>query len=37
MALEAARFAARLRKEQRIEVDLVDERLTSWEAAQVVG
>ena len=37
MAAEAARFAARLRKELGIEVDLVDERLTSWEAAQVVA
>ena len=37
MAQEAARFAARLRKELGIEVDLVDERLTSWEAAQVVA
>ena len=37
MAAEAARFAARLRKELGIEVDLVDERLTSWEASQVVA
>jgi putative Holliday junction resolvase len=37
MAQEAARFAARLRKELGIEVDLVDERLTSWEAAQMVA
>jgi putative Holliday junction resolvase len=37
MAQEAARCAARLRKELGIEVDLVDERLTSWEAAQVVA
>jgi putative Holliday junction resolvase len=37
MADEAARFAARLRKELGIEVDLVDERLTSWEAAQMVS
>jgi putative holliday junction resolvase len=37
MAEEAARFAARLRKELGIEVDLVDERLTSWEAAQMVA
>jgi putative Holliday junction resolvase len=37
MAEEAARFAARLRKELRIEVHLVDERLTSWEAAQLVA
>jgi putative holliday junction resolvase len=37
MAKEAARFAARLRKELGIEVDLVDERLTSWEAAQMMA
>ena len=37
MADEAARFAARLRKELGIEVDLVDERLTSWEAAQMIS
>ena len=37
MAQEAVRFAARLRKELGIEVDLVDERLTSWEAAQMVS
>jgi putative holliday junction resolvase len=37
MAEEAARFAARLRKELGIEVELVDERLTSWEAAQMMA
>ena len=37
MADEAARFAARLRKELGIEVNLVDERLTSWEAAQMIA
>lgn len=37
MAQEAARFAARLRKELGIEVHLVDERLTSWEAAQMIA
>ena len=37
MAEEAGRFAARLRKELRIEVHLVDERLTSWEAAQMIA
>jgi putative holliday junction resolvase len=37
MADEAARFAARLRKELGIEVDLVDERLTSWEAGQIMA
>lgn len=37
MAAEAARFAARLRKETGIETELVDERLTSWEAQQLAG
>jgi putative holliday junction resolvase len=37
MAEEAARFAARLRKELGFEVDLVDERLTSWEAGQMMA
>ena len=37
MAGEASRFAARLRKELGIEVDLVDERLSSWEAAQITA
>lgn len=32
MAREAARFAARLKKELGVPVELVDERLTSWEA-----
>jgi putative Holliday junction resolvase len=36
MADEAALFAARLQKALRIEVELVDERLTSWEAAQTM-
>lgn len=36
MAEEAARFAARLKKELGIEVELLDERLTSWEAEQTV-
>ena len=36
MAEEAALFAARLRKDLGIEVELVDERLTSWEAAQTM-
>ena len=35
MAEESARFATRLRKELGIEVELVDERLTSWEARQI--
>src|SRR5580698_3605343 len=37
MAQEASRFAARLRKELGIEVNLADERLTSWEAGQMVA
>ncbi|MGH9561646.1 MAG: Holliday junction resolvase RuvX [Terracidiphilus sp.] len=32
MADEAARFAARLEKELGLPIELVDERLTSWEA-----
>jgi putative Holliday junction resolvase len=35
MADESARFATRLRKELGLEVELVDERLTSWEARQM--
>lgn len=34
MAAEAARFAARLQAELAIETELLDERLTSWEAQQ---
>jgi putative Holliday junction resolvase len=37
MADEAARFAARLQKELHIEVELVDERLTTWEAERTVA
>jgi len=37
MAAEAARFAARLKNELALDVELVDERLTSWEAAQTVN
>jgi len=37
MAEEAARFAARLKKELGVEVELLDERLTSWEAEQMVA
>lgn len=37
MAEEAARFAARLHKELGIEVELLDERLTSWEAEQTLA
>lgn len=36
MAAEAARFAARLKKATRIETELVDERLTSWQAEQTL-
>ena len=34
MAEETARFAARLRKELGVEVEMIDERLTSWAAGQ---
>jgi len=37
MALEAERFAERLLKNIGVPVKLVDERLTSWEAEQVLG
>ena len=37
MADEAARFAARLQKEIGIVTELVDERLTSWEAERTVA
>ena len=37
MAEEAARFANRVRKELGIEVELVDERLTSWAAEQAIA
>lgn len=37
MADEAAQFAARLQKELGIEVQLADERLTSWEAEQIAA
>lgn len=36
MAEEAERFAERLRKQIGVPVELVDERLTSWEAEQVL-
>jgi putative Holliday junction resolvase len=36
MAGEAARFATRLRKELGVEVELADERLTTWEAKQTM-
>ena len=37
MASEAARFAERIRKELGIPVELVDERLSSWEAQQTLA
>jgi putative Holliday junction resolvase len=37
MADEAARFANRLRKNLGIPVELVDERLTTWEARETIG
>jgi putative Holliday junction resolvase len=37
MAVEAARFAERIRAEVGKPVKLVDERLSSWEAEQAVG
>jgi putative holliday junction resolvase len=37
LAEEAARFAARLGKETGLPVELVDERLTTWEAKSIVS
>ncbi len=37
MAAEAAQFARRLEKELRLPVELVDERLSSWEAEQTIA
>jgi putative pre-16S rRNA nuclease len=37
MASEAARFAERIRKDLGIPVELVDERLSSWEAEQALA
>lgn len=37
MAEETALFAARLQKDLGIEVELADERLTTWEAEQIVA
>jgi len=37
MAAETARFAAKLSKEVGIETELLDERLTSWEAERIVA
>ena len=36
MAAEAARFAERVEKELKVRVELRDERLTTWEAEEVV-
>ncbi len=36
MAVEAERFAARIKKELGLPVELIDERLTSWEAGQTL-
>jgi putative Holliday junction resolvase len=36
MAFEAEQFARRLRKELHTDVELVDERLTTWEAEQTM-
>lgn len=36
MAEEATRFAARLRKQLGVPVDMCDERLTSWEAERLL-
>lgn len=36
MAEEAARFAARVRKQLGVPVEVVDERLTSWEAERML-
>jgi putative Holliday junction resolvase len=36
MAEEATRFAARLRKQLSLPVEMVDERLTSWEAERLL-
>jgi putative Holliday junction resolvase len=36
MAEEATRFAARLQKQLSLPVDMLDERLTSWEAERLL-
>src|SRR5260370_2217060 len=36
MAEEASRLAARLRKQLSLPVDMLDERLTSWEAERLL-
>jgi putative Holliday junction resolvase len=37
MAAEAAQFAARVRKQLGLPVELLDERLSSWEASEMSG
>lgn len=37
MAAEATRFAARLSKNLKLQTEMVDERLTSWQARQTVA
>jgi putative holliday junction resolvase len=37
MSSEAAQFAARIAKALKIETEMVDERLTSWEARQTIA
>lgn len=37
MADEAAQFAGRIEKELKVKVELRDERLTSWEAEEIVN
>jgi len=37
MGAEAARFAARLSKTLKVQTELVDERLTSWQARQTIS
>ena len=37
MAAEAARFAERVRKQLGLPVEMVDERLSSWEAQQAIA
>lgn len=36
MAAEAARFAERIRKRTGVPVEMIDERLTSWEAERII-
>ena len=37
MAAEAARFAAKLKRQTGIDTELMDERLTSWQAEQMAS